>query len=408
MGLMARSHYIFCNTPGFDRLRAIAFTFLIVLTLAGCMSGSSGGDDTGQTDTSASTGGSGGGSSSGGDSGTGSGGDSGSVPGDSSGSPGDTGGGGTSGGGTETIYGTFANLYTDNTGNLDLLNCSNPSSQNFNISSIAFGLFEQVGNNVEAAITIVPGNQDQFDQAFLRVSGAFTSEGSFSGSASIVYSLNTVILEDNSVTNIAISLIGETIIVTFSVNAELPSCGLNGILVLSVPVDSGNTGGGDTGGTGGDTGGGTGTGGTGGGDTGGDTGGGDTGGGTGTGTGGSTGGDSGTWIEAVGQFGSVQMQSVEFPDDNGTFEMTTAALMVVPGLEGYVWTNVEETTVSVFFESGNSHTQYNSANGRRYHCNCFPTVDLINNQVIFNNLEVFKPTSPTGSLIINGTLAIAQ
>jgi hypothetical protein len=157
------------------------------------------------------------------------------------------------------------------------------------------------------------------------------------------------------------------------------------------------------------TGGGTGTGGTGG--SGGDTGG-STGGDTGGGSGGTGGSGSGTvtagLVIANGQFGSLQMQSLEFPEDNGTFEMTTVQFVNIAGNEMFAWTNAQQATINIYFGLDNSNTTLDSSNSREYLCDCFPTVDLINNQVFFDNVVLMKTSSPTGSITINGTLTFPQ
>ena len=149
----------------FTKLRSLTYWLRIIGVVAflvfvtGCMSGSgdSGGDSGGDTggDTSGTPGGTSGGDTGGGDTGGGTGGgDTGGGTGGGTG--GDTGGGGT-GGGSVTIYGTFANLYTNDTNvNLNVVSCLDPASGGKLFSSVTFRSVNQVNNNVDAAITLTP------------------------------------------------------------------------------------------------------------------------------------------------------------------------------------------------------------------------------------------------------------
>ena len=405
----------------FTKLRSLTYWLRIIGVVAilvfvtGCMSGSgdSGGNSGGDAggDTSGTPGGTSGGDTGGGDTGGGTGGgDTGGGTGGGTG--GDTGGGGT-GGGSVTIYGTFANLYTNDTNvNLNVVSCLDPASGGKLFSSVTFRSVNQVNNNVDAAITLTPtaAYLSQFDQIFITVTGVFQSDGSFNGSLSTIYSLNGVIV-NQSTGNVIINVIGNIISLDFTVDSLASACGLTGGMFLTEMSDPG--------GSGGDTGGGTGGGGgvkpvaiivvgTGGGDTGGGTGGGDTGGGTGGGT-----GFIGTHIDVFGQFGSLEMISTDYPEDNGSFEMTRSVLATIPGFEAYAWTNaVEEININVFFGGDDvnpNRTTLNSSNGRSYFCFCFPTVDLVNNEVTFSNMVLETGSNiPPETITINGVVSIAR
>jgi hypothetical protein len=219
--------------------------------------------------------------------------------------------------------------------------------------------------------------------------GAFTSQANVEGSYSAVSTLNGQLV-DRTQGSLIISLMSDTVLlINFIEDTNLQSCHVSGAMYLDETTDTGGGSGGDSGGN---TGGGTG---------------GSGGGASGDGTG-STGTVTAGMVVADGQFGSLQMQSAEFPADNGTFEMTTVLFVNMPGNEMFAWTNEQQTTVNIYMGLDNSNTTLNSLNQLEYLCDCFPTVDLVNNRVFFNNVVLHKITSPTGSITINGTLTFPQ
>ena len=388
-------------------MRKFITTSIVIcfVALAGCVSGSGDSNDGGQqTDNSGgSTSNSPG--STGGNTGN-TGGSSGDTSGGSTG--GGSGGGTSSGGsGTGVIYGSFANLYTGSGVGLNILNCSAPSTGNIVFSSAVFRLVNQTENNVDAAITLTPHASfaSQFDQTFITINGAFQSDGAFKGNITTVFSLNgNFVAGGQGEIVIIVDEVSSTIDLTFVADTVQQTCNLSGGFFLSETADPGTDGsGGGTGGsnTGGDTGGSSGGG------TGGSTG----------GTGGSSGGGvntsapGGTILIDYGQFGTLQMQSSDFPADSGSFEMTTVQYTNSGGFETFSWSNTQDATVNIypsFFGSNGStfsNTTFNSTNGRSYSCQCVPTVDLINNEVIFSNLVLNATMTPNATITINGVVS---
>jgi hypothetical protein len=384
-------------------LRTMAFvTFIIVMLLVGC----TGSTDNGTGQQTVNTGDS---------NNTGGGGDSGGTNNSPGTGSGDTSGGGSTGGsadsgsggdgatgGGSTSPGTLANLYRAPNQRLNINNCNMLANGSVNFSEVVLRLIGQSGNDINAVITLTPDSQflAQFDQVVLTLQGAFTGSDTVGGSFSALSTINGEVVDRTQGTFDITVILGVTLLVELTADSDASACHISGAMYLDEFTDPG-TGGGDTGGGsgGGDTGGGTG------GDTGGGTGG-DTSGGTGGGTGGS-GSDSTVTaglVIANGQFGSLQMQSQEFPEDNGSFEMTTVQFVNIAGNEMFAWSNDQQSTINIYFGLDNSNTTLDSSNSREYLCDCFPTVDLINNQVFFNNIVLTKPSSPTGSITINGTL----
>ena len=355
-----------------------------------------GGGDSGGTNNSPGTGSNGSGDTSGGD-GTGGSADSG------SGSDGATGGAGS------TSPGTLANLYRAPNQRLNINNCNMLANGSINFSDVVLRLIGQAGSDINAVITLTPDSQflAQFDQVVLTLQGAFTASDTVGGSFSALSTINGEVVDRTQGTFDITVILGVTLLVELTADSDAAACHISGAMYLDEFTDTG-TGGGDTGGGsgGGDTGGGTG------GDTGGGTGG--TGGGTGGGTDGGTGGSGSDstvtagLVIANGQFGTLQMQSQEFPEDNGSFEMTTVQFVNIAGNEMFAWSNEQQSTINIYFGLDNSNTTLDSSNSREYLCDCFPTVDLVNNQVFFNNIVLTKPSSPTGSITINGTLTFPQ
>ncbi|WP_455219715.1 hypothetical protein [Kaarinaea lacus] len=306
---------------------------------------------------------------------------------------GSTNGGGDSGGGADpgTAFATLANLYTAENIRLNFNNCNVLANGSVNFSQAVFRLIAQSGDQVSAVLSLTPDSQfiAQFDQTVINLTGTFTGENSVAGSFSALSTLNGVVVDRAQSTFTFSLVLGTTLLINLDPDSDPQACHISGGFDLNETTDPG---------TGGDTGGGSG-----GGDTGG---GGDSGSGTGSGgTGGNTGGGStGGLIIATGQFGSLQMLSQEFPEDNGTFEMTTVQFVNIPGNEMFAWTNAQQVTANFYFGLDNDNTTLNSVNSRAYSCNCFPAVDLINNQVVFSNLVLTKNTIPTGSITLNGTL----
>ncbi|MCI0507300.1 MAG: hypothetical protein L0Z73_14485 [Gammaproteobacteria bacterium] len=326
--------------------------------------------------------------------------DSGGTSGDGSsggGTDGGTGGGSGGGGSSPGTFGTLASLYTAQNERLNAHNCNMLANGSLVFAQSVFRLIGQAGNDVNAVVTLTPDSQflAQFDQIIITLQGAFTSQANVEGSYSAVATLNGQLV-DRTQGSLIISLMSDTVLlINFTEDSNLQSCHLSGAMYLDETTDTGN-GGGDSGSGSGSTGGGTGG-------SGGDTGGGTSGDGTG-GTGTVTAG----MVVANGQFGSLQMQSAEFPADNGAFEMTTVLFVNMQGNEMFAWTNEQQTTVNIYMGLDNSNTTLNSVNNQEYLCDCFPTVDLVNNQVFFNNVVLYKTTSPTGSMIVNGTLTFPQ
>jgi len=372
---------------------------IVVLTLLlfGCTSGAdnSGGqpiEDTGGNSnndggsTSNSPGNDTGGSSTG-DSGTGgsnSGGDSGSTG-------GDTGGGGSSGG-TNPGFGSLSSLYSTQNERVNVHNCNmvlmEPNAA-VSFAEVVFRLISQSGNDVNAIVTLTtPDSQflPQFDQVLLGLNGTFDSNGIVSGSYSVLSTLNGQAVDRTEGLFTIEIFQNTTLLITLDVDAnfDTQNCHITGSMYLNETADPGT-------GSGGNTGGGTGSGGD-----------------TGGGTGGNSGSAAAGSVTATGQFGSLQMQSQEFPEDDGTFDMTTVLFVNSPGNEILGWTNDQEATVNIYLGLDRSNTTYNSTNRRSYSCDCFPAVDLINNQVIFSNLVLLKGSSPTGSITVNGTLTFPQ
>lgn len=384
----------------------VFITMLVLFLLNGCSvdsnggtvpppSGNTGGGSSGGASNSPGTDtGSGGGATDGGTN-TGTGGTGGTGTGGSgTGGTGDT--GGSSGGGTAPgTLGTLASLYTAQNERLNINNCNMLANASVNFSQVVFRLIGQAGNDINAVITFTPDSQylAQFDQVVLTLQGAFTAQDTILGSFSAVSTLNGLLIDRTQGTFDIAVFPDATLAISFVEDSNAQACHVSGGISLRETADTGTgTGTGGTGGSGGDTGGSTG---------------GSTGGGTG-GTGGS--GDTVTagLVIAHGQFGSLQMQSQEFPEDNGTFEMTTVQFVNIPGNEMFAWTNDQQATINVYFGLDNSNTTLDSPNSREYLCDCFPTVDLINNQVFFDNVVLMKTSSPTGSIIINGTLTFPQ
>ena len=391
--------------------KTMAFvTFIIVMLLIGCTGSADDGTgqqtvNTGDTNNNAD----GGGDSGGTNNSPGTGGSSGS--GDTSGG-GSTGGSADSGsggdgatGGGSSSPGTLASLYRAPNQRLNINNCNMLANGSVNFSEVVLRLIGQAGNDINAVITLTPDSQflAQFDQVVLTLQGAFTGSDTVGGSFSALSTINGEVVDRTQGTFDITVILGVTLLVELTADSDASTCHISGAMYLDEFTDPG-TGGGDTGGSGGgDTGGGTG------GDTGGGTGG-NTGGGSGGDTGGGTGGSGSDstvtagLVIANGQFGSLQMQSQEFPEDNGSFAMTTMQFVNIAGNEMFAWTNDQESTINIYFGLDNSNTTLDSSNSREYLCDCFPTVDLINNQVFFNNIVLTKPSLPTGSITINGTL----
>jgi len=316
---------------------------------------------------------------------------SGSTGGDGTNTGGDTGGGGSSGG-TNPGFATLSSLYTAQNERVNVHNCNmvlmEPNAA-VSFSEIVFRLVGQSGGDVNAVTTLTTPNTQflpQFDQILLSLNGAFDSNGVVSGSYSVLSTLNGQAV-DRTTGIFTIEIFQDTImLLTLDVdsNFDTQNCHITGSMYLNETADPGTSNG-----SGGDTGGGSG---------------GDTGG----GTGGNSGSVAAGSVTATGQFGSLQMQSQEFPEDDGTFDMTTVLFVNSPGNEILGWTNDQEATVNIYLGLDRSNTTYNSTNSRSYACDCFPVVDLINNQVIFSNLVLLKGSSPTGSITLNGTLTFPQ
>ncbi|WP_455366968.1 hypothetical protein [Kaarinaea lacus] len=252
-------------------------------------------------------------------------------------------------------------------------------------------LIGQSGNDINAVIDLTPADQflSLFDQVVLTMQGAFIAPDTVEGSFSALSTLSGQVVDRTQGTFVAVKF-GATLAINVTADSDVSACHISGPLYLDEYNEAGTGGG-----TGGDTGGGTGGG------TGGDTGG---------GTGGSGSGTTVTagLVIAYGQFGTLQMQSQEFPEDSGTFEMTEVQFVNYAGNEMFAWSNDQQETINIYFGLDNSNTTLDTTNSREYLCDCFPTVDLINNQVTFNNVVLMKTTVPTGSITINGTLTFPQ
>jgi len=389
-----------------DALSMVFITMLMLFLLTACSTSSDGGNPVaagspGDNSGSGSGGGTNnspgtdtGGSSSGGttDGGTNTGGTGGTGTGGTGtgGSTGDS--GGSSGGGTAPgTFGTLANLYTAQNERLNVNNCNMLDVGSVNFFQVVFRLIGQAGNDINAVITLTPDSQylAQFDQVVLTLQGAFTAQDTILGSFSAVSTLNGQLIDRTQGTFDIAVFPDATLAINVVEDSDSQACHVSGGIYLQQATDTGTGGGTDTG-----------SGGSGG-----------TGGGTGGGSGGTGGsGDMVTagLVIANGQFGSLQMQSQEFPEDNGTFEMTTVQFVNIVGNEMFAWTNAQQATINIYFGLDNSNTTLDSPNSREYLCDCFPTVDLINNQVFFDNVVLMKTSSPTGSITINGTLTLPQ
>ncbi|WP_455221375.1 hypothetical protein [Kaarinaea lacus] len=383
-------------------LSMVFITMLVLFLLTACSTGGDSGSppasgNPGDTIGSGSDGSGGTSNSPGTDTGSGSSGGSTDGGTNTGGSSGDS-GGGSSGGTTPGTFGTLASLYTAQNERLNVNNCNMLANGSVNFPQAVFRLIGQAGNDINAVITLTPDSQflNQFNQVVITLQGAFTAQDTIEGSYSALSTLNGDLIDRTQGTFDITVILGTTLSINFVEDSDAQACHISGGMYLEETTDPGagsGTGGGSSGGTGGDTGGGTG------GSSGGDSGG---------GTGGSGDVVTAGFVSSTGQFGSLQMQSQEFPEDSGTFEMTTVQFVNIPGNEMFAWTNDQQTTVNIYFGLDNSNTTLDSTNSRDYLCDCFPTVDLINNQVFFNNVVLMKTSSPTGSITLNGTLTFPQ